>query len=293
MKEKSDNLIKTPTKIQSFGEVQKALQDLAKQLNDLGIATNSSAEGEITDKDGKTGDIRVTQNADKTYGLELKTEEGWKFPTVGESPVQLTSKKAEKARPDIVVDKFKDDLGNPKNLPSPDYEAWFDVNIQKIYITGATTGEIPPEVASLDNDINGIFFNGASGHDAAAIAGEIIGIPKLDFELTGGPSMVQLWIATPGCRSFQNAIDSNQGVWQMQHNDYVDIAGTSNSNGCGYFAIGANSFCIATAENHTFSWEHMGAGYSIYSGQAAWYDAFLGSGNGTANTSAYCLRIWK
>ena len=123
MKEKSDNLIKTPTKIQSFGEVQKALQDLAKQLNDLGIATNSSAEGEITDKDGKTGDIRVTQNADKTYGLELKTEEGWKFPTVGESPVQLTSKKAEKARPDAVVDKFKDELGSPKNLPAPDYNS--------------------------------------------------------------------------------------------------------------------------------------------------------------------------
>ena len=129
MKEKSDNLIKTPSKIQSFEEVQKALQDLAKQLNDLGIATNSSAEGEITDKDGKTGDIRVTQNADKTYGLELKTKEGWKFPTVGESPVQLTSKKAEKARPDAVVDKFKDDLGKPTNMPRPDYDSgWVDMD---------------------------------------------------------------------------------------------------------------------------------------------------------------------
>ncbi len=125
MKEKSDNLIKTPSKIQSFEEVQKALQDLAKQLNDLGIATNSSAEGEITDKDGKTGDIRITQNEDKTYGLELKTEEGWKFPTVGESPVQLTGKKGEKARPDAVVDKFKDDLGNPTNMPRPDYDSGF------------------------------------------------------------------------------------------------------------------------------------------------------------------------
>jgi hypothetical protein len=129
MKEKSDNLIKTPSKIQSFEEVQKALQDLAKQLNDLGIATNSSAEGEITDKDGKTGDIRITQNEDKTYGLELKTEEGWKFPTVGESPVQLTGKKGEKARPDAVVDKFKDELGSPSNMPKPDFDTgWFDVD---------------------------------------------------------------------------------------------------------------------------------------------------------------------
>ena len=123
MKEKADNLIKTPSKIQSFEEVQKALQDLAKQLNDLGIATNSSAEGEITDKDGKTGDIRITQNEDKTYGLELKTEEGWKFPTVGESPVQLTGKKGEKARPDAVVDKFKDELGKAKNFPAADYDS--------------------------------------------------------------------------------------------------------------------------------------------------------------------------
>ena len=150
MKEKADNLIKTPSKIQSFEEVQKALQDLAKQLNDLGIATNSGAEGEVTDKDGKTGDIRITQNEDKTYGLELKTEEGWKFPTVGESPVQLTGKKGEKARPDAVVDKFKDELGNPSNFPKPDYESeWYNIPDEWVVEFTHGLGVIPTFVTVL------------------------------------------------------------------------------------------------------------------------------------------------
>ena len=115
--------LKVPKKLQSFEEVQRALQDIEASLNKLSASVNAKAEGEITDKDGKTGDIRVTQNTDKTYGLELKTDEGWKFPAVVGSPVQLNGKKGEKARPDSIVDKFKDDLGNPTTFPAPDYDS--------------------------------------------------------------------------------------------------------------------------------------------------------------------------
>ena len=151
-----DNLIKTPAKIQSFEEVQKALQDLSKQLNDLGIATNSGAEGEITDKDGKTGDIRITQNADKTYGFEVRTSEGWKFPTIGESPLQLTSKKGDKARPDAVVNKFKDELGGPSNFPNADYESeWTNVEDVRIQQFTHGLGVIPTYVDVYETNDGG------------------------------------------------------------------------------------------------------------------------------------------
>ena len=143
-KKVNDAELKVATKIQSFEDVQRALQDIEKSLKSLSTSVNSQAEGEITDKDGKTGDIRVTQNEDKTYGLELKTEEGWKFPTVGESPVQLSGKKGEKARPDAVVDKFKDELGGPSNFPNPDYQSeWVNVPNNRIVPFTHGLGVIP------------------------------------------------------------------------------------------------------------------------------------------------------
>ena len=57
------------------------------------------------------------------------TEEGWKFGSVGESPVTFTDKPAEFSKPDAVVNKFKDEFGNPKNFPAPDYDSgWIDVS---------------------------------------------------------------------------------------------------------------------------------------------------------------------
>jgi hypothetical protein len=125
-----DNAIKTPAKLQSFEDVQKALQDLAQQLNNLGLSTNSQAESETTDIQGKTGDIKITQNQDKTYSFEVRTEEEWKFPSVGESPVQLAGKKSAKSKPDAtgVVDKYKDTFGNKVNMARPDFDSgWISV----------------------------------------------------------------------------------------------------------------------------------------------------------------------
>ena len=59
--------VKLNTKITSFTDVQKSLQSIEKYLNELSKSVNAEAERDISDKDGKTGDIKTTRNADGTY----------------------------------------------------------------------------------------------------------------------------------------------------------------------------------------------------------------------------------
>ena len=66
--------------IKDFAGVTKALQDIEKTVNELVASTNVPSEGEVSDTDGKTGDIRITQNEDKDYIFEVRAEDGWKTP---------------------------------------------------------------------------------------------------------------------------------------------------------------------------------------------------------------------
>ena len=77
--------IKLPSKFNTFEDVRRALQDVEKSINQLSSSVNFKAEGEVSDKDGKTGDTRITQNKDKSYTFEIKTKEGWKTRVIGES----------------------------------------------------------------------------------------------------------------------------------------------------------------------------------------------------------------
>ena len=85
-------MAKITTKITSFADVQKSLQEIEKVLNELTSSVNSSAETEVSDKDGKTGDIKTQRNADGTYSLEVKTDEGWKVPALGNSLIKFKDK---------------------------------------------------------------------------------------------------------------------------------------------------------------------------------------------------------
>ena len=85
-------MAKITTKITSFADVQKSLQEIEKVLNELTSSVNSSAETEVSDKDGKTGDIKTQRNADGTYSFEVKTDEGWKVPTLGNSLIKFKDK---------------------------------------------------------------------------------------------------------------------------------------------------------------------------------------------------------
>mgnify|MGYP001491855061 CR=1 FL=1 len=85
-------MAKITTKITSFSDVQKSLQEIEKVLNELTQSVNSSAETEVSDKDGKTGDIKTQRNADGTYSFEVKTDEGWKVPALGNSLIKFKDK---------------------------------------------------------------------------------------------------------------------------------------------------------------------------------------------------------
>ena len=118
-------LLRLPTKIATFQDVEKALKDITLAYNKLVESTNADGEAEITNKDGKTGDVRVTRNKDKTYKLEIKSEEGWKF---GEVPNHLGGTSVVK-----YVDSSRLDKPEPTPneriaergyvLPRPDYDS--------------------------------------------------------------------------------------------------------------------------------------------------------------------------
>ena len=89
------NLVKN---IKDFMGVQKALQDIEKIVNNLIKSTNTSSEGDVSDLEGKTGDIRITQNEDKDYIFEVRTEEGWKTPVIGNSAIKFKDKPSDTAK---------------------------------------------------------------------------------------------------------------------------------------------------------------------------------------------------
>lgn len=70
--------VKIVTKIASFDDVQKSLQEVENKLNSLIKSVNDVSEKETSETKGKSGDINITRNADGTYGLETCTNEGWK-----------------------------------------------------------------------------------------------------------------------------------------------------------------------------------------------------------------------
>jgi hypothetical protein len=86
--------VKLLTKISSFQDTEKAFQELEKTLNELKQSVNTEAEGMVSDTQGKSGDIRLTQQGDKGYLFEIRTEDGWKTPVIGDSPVTFKAKPA-------------------------------------------------------------------------------------------------------------------------------------------------------------------------------------------------------
>ena len=73
-------MAKINTKILSFGDVQKSLQEIEKELNFLSKSVNSPAETNIEDSQGKTGDVKIIKNPDKTYTFKVRSAEGWQSP---------------------------------------------------------------------------------------------------------------------------------------------------------------------------------------------------------------------
>lgn len=142
--QESENAVRILSKVSTFDDVQKSLQEIEKALNDLTISVSNKAETEISDEEGKTGDIQITQNKDKSYTFEIRTEEGWKTPVIGDSAVKFKSKPAFKEQ-DKSIDEIEtndtttgdklaeqtiyDEKASKFILPRPDYDSgWVAAN---------------------------------------------------------------------------------------------------------------------------------------------------------------------
>lgn len=142
--------VKIVTKIASFDDVQKSLQEVENKLNSLIKSVNDVSEKETSETEGKSGDINITRNADGTYGLETCTNEGWKkmfvsnkTTTGGISEVYLGDK------PKIATKLSTTHAQDSRYLPStPDYDSgWVDVDANGTTGSGGTLthnlGEYP------------------------------------------------------------------------------------------------------------------------------------------------------
>ena len=272
------SVLKLPSKLTTFEDVKRALQDVEKSINQLSSSVNYQAEGEIADKDGKTGDIKITQNADKTYSFELRTDEGWKFPTVGGSPVQFSGKKGDRARPDIVVDKFKDELGNPTTFPAPDWESgWFLTERDRTYITGATDSTYP-------SDLNKTI------HTGKLIEADIRGIPELTFPLKRIPRM-QICVAPPGVESFDNAMEA--GIIHCDaftpHINWHDAA--HYSFGHSVTILSPKRIAITTGLDGIFRPQYDTGSFDINANDTQYYQAY--DSGASAETCSILIRLWK
>jgi hypothetical protein len=129
-----------PNKMQSIEEVHKALKEIEMFVNNLSSSVATEAETEISDITGKTGDIQITQNADKSYTFEVRTEEGWKTPVIGETSVKFKDKPSDRSKPNnesiesIATEdestggsranlNIFDEQNNKFVLPRPDYDS--------------------------------------------------------------------------------------------------------------------------------------------------------------------------
>tara|TARA_R110002020_G_scaffold90061_2_gene219553 strand:- start:13155 stop:13892 length:738 start_codon:yes stop_codon:yes gene_type:complete len=117
------------TNVSSFQDVQKSLQEVEKKLNELSKSVNSEAETEVSDKDGKTGDIKTTRNEDGTYTFEIKTKEGWKTPALGASLI-----------------KFKDKLSSLRQITTK--------SIDEIEVNDSSTGDSTANLTTFDEKNN-------------------------------------------------------------------------------------------------------------------------------------------
>lgn len=270
------NTIKLPSKIQTFEEVQKAFQELEKKFNQLTEAINQKAESESVEGEGKSGDLKMIQNANKSFSLEGCTDEGWKRLYAGDSEDKIEAffqdKKANMSKPST---KKWD------SMPRPDYDSgWFDIRTDRQYVTGATTGVVPDD-------------------SYVYISAHVIGIPALGFILEDYPRKIQILYSSYKTTSFKQSFDGKTGALG------TDAVVVLTADGAGQYytsdkAMGSRVYmtnkehiCMSTAEQFTHYWASGNVGgNSVRSDSADWTDVYDAGGGTDGNISAR-LKIWK
>ena len=275
--------VKLNTKITSFADVQKSLQSIEQYLNELSKSVNATAETELSDKDGKTGDIKTLRNSDGTYTFEIRTEDGWKTPTFGENLIKFKDKKSsfsqnklqsieEIESSDISTGDSKanltsfDEKNNKFIMPRPDYDSgWFEIVRDRVYITGGTTGAVPSGKA-------GVF---------ASTAGNNVGIPELGFKITRPFTKLQIIYGPSGTTSFTEGLATGF----IMFTDVVQSAQYYSGGTMSNFIVimSEDHLCFSTADQWLFHMRSHG-GLDIYSST---------DGHNFQTNAACKIRIWK
>ena len=296
----SDLKINTKTKIGNFVDVQRSLQELQKNFNILVEKVASPAEKEIGESEGITGDIQISRNKDDSYTFEVRTEDGWKTPVMGDSLIKFKgkpktfSKSQDKSIDEISADdtttgnsKANKTIYDEKNskfvLPRPDYDSgWFDVRNDRQYVTGATDGVAPD-----------------SCYIYADYPSQIVGIPALGFELQDYPSLVQVLFSSYKTTSFEQSFDGKTGTSGTDALIAITADGagqyyhSAKGMGCRIFMTNKEHICVSTGEDHLYYWHanHAGGG-SITTATSNWTDVY-DAGGGTDDQCSIRLKLWK
>jgi len=191
----SDLKVNTKTKIGNFVDVQRSLQELQKNFNILVEKVASPAEKEIGESEGITGDIQISRNKDDSYTFEVRTEDGWKTPVIGDSLI-----------------KFK---GKPKTFSKDKKEA-----IEDIEVNDTTTGDSKANktiydekndkfvLARPDWDSGWVYFSKAAAQHNDALFGIEHGLNVL-------PTLYIVYYAPnqPGSGTLGDSVDSSEITW--------------------------------------------------------------------------------
>ena len=77
------------TNVQTFTDVQRSLSELSKEIGLLKEMIDVTPTEKEDETEGLTGSIRVIKNSDNVNLFEIKTDDGWKKPMLGESQILL------------------------------------------------------------------------------------------------------------------------------------------------------------------------------------------------------------
>ena len=270
--------VKVTTKVATIEDVQRSLQEVEKRLNELSLSINQVAESESTEGEGKSGDLKMVQNANKSFSLEGCTDEGWKRLYSGEGDNKVETffydKQANIIKPVPVVNKWD-------SMPAPDYDSgWFDIRTDRQYVTGATTGVVPDD-------------------SYVYVSGHVIGIPALGFILEDYPSKMQILYSSYKTTSFKQSFDGKTGALGTDAVVVLTADGAgqyyTSDKGMGsrVYMTNKEHICMSTAEQFTHYWSSGSVGgNSVRSDSADWTDVYDAGGGTDGNISAR-LKIWK
>jgi hypothetical protein len=78
------------TNVKDFSSVQRALDAIKTELDKLKKRVEVNPEANESEAEGEVGSIRIIKNSLKENLFEIKTNDGWQKPVVGETLVKFT-----------------------------------------------------------------------------------------------------------------------------------------------------------------------------------------------------------